>query len=140
MGSWALHGFLGLTGSYREFIASYGKVVAPLTTLMKHETFCWTDEAEEAFRHLRQARMTTLLLLVPDLAPLHHQLRRIGHEVWCGAASRSGAIAFFSRAMAPQHQKLTEYKRGLIGLVKAVCYWRPYISVACSSPARTTTA
>jgi hypothetical protein len=29
-----------------------------------------------------------------------------------------GAIAFFSRAVAPQHQKLPAYERELIGLVK----------------------
>jgi hypothetical protein len=38
-----------------------------------------------------------------------------------------GAIAFFSGAIAPQHQKLPAYERELIGLVKAVRHWRPYI-------------
>lgn len=38
-----------------------------------------------------------------------------------------GSIAFFSRALAPQHAKLAAYKRELIGLVKAVRHWRPYL-------------
>jgi hypothetical protein len=31
-----------------------------------------------------------------------------------------GPIAFFSRAIAPHHDKLVAYERELIGLVKAV--------------------
>jgi len=38
-----------------------------------------------------------------------------------------GPIAFFSRALAPQHAKLAAYECELIGLVKAVKHWRPYL-------------
>ena len=38
-----------------------------------------------------------------------------------------GPIAFFSRAVAPHHAKLPAYERELIGLVKAVRNWRPYL-------------
>lgn len=36
-------------------------------------------------------------------------------------------IAFFSRAVASHHAKLAAYERELIGLVKAVRHWRPYL-------------
>jgi hypothetical protein len=35
-----------------------------------------------------------------------------------------GPLAFYSRAIAPHHAKLTAYERELIGLVKAVKHWR----------------
>ena len=38
-----------------------------------------------------------------------------------------GAIAFFSRAIAPRHPALAAYERELIGLVFVVRNWRSYL-------------
>jgi hypothetical protein len=38
-----------------------------------------------------------------------------------------GPIAFFSRPVVAHHAKLPAYEQELIGLVKAVRHWRPYV-------------
>jgi hypothetical protein len=38
-----------------------------------------------------------------------------------------GAIAYFSRPVAPRHASLAAYERELIGLVQAIQHWRPYL-------------
>jgi hypothetical protein len=49
----AVRGFLGLTGYYQKFIQSYGDIAAPLTKLMKRESFSWTPGATSAFEALK---------------------------------------------------------------------------------------
>jgi hypothetical protein len=124
----ALRGFLGLTGYYRKFIVDYRTIAAPLTALLKHEAFRWSERAEEAFLQLKQALISAPLLQMSDFSKQF--------IVDCDASGTGfgavlhqgdGAIAYFSRVVAPHHQKLPAYERELIGLVKAVRNWRPHL-------------
>jgi len=98
----------------------------PLTALLKREAFTWIADAEAAFLALKLALVTAPLLQLPDFT------KRF--VVDCDASGTGfgavlhqgdGAIAFFSRLVAPHHTKLPAYERELIGLVKAVRHWRP---------------
>jgi hypothetical protein len=123
----ALHGFLGLSGYYRKFIAQYGDVARPLTALLKQDAFSWSPEAEQAFQALKQALMTAPLFQLLDFdKQFVVECDASGSGFGAVLHQGTGPIAFFSRAITAHHTKLPTYERELIGLVKAVRHWRPY--------------
>jgi hypothetical protein len=100
----ALRGFLGLTGYYRKFIADYGTIAAPLMTLLKREAFRWSERAEEAFLQLKQALISAPLLQMPDFSK-QFMVDCDASGTGFGAVLHQGdgAIAYFSRVVAPHH-------------------------------------
>jgi hypothetical protein len=111
-----------------QVYSDFGSIAAPLTQLLKKEGFSWSPDAEAAFFQLKDALTTALVLQLPDFSK--------DFVVECGASGSGigvvlhqgkGAVAFFSKPMAPRHRGLAAYEHELIGLVHAVRPWRPYL-------------
>jgi hypothetical protein len=51
----SLHGFLGLTGYSKKYVKIYGKIIVPLTSLLKKNAFVWNEVAKQTFSALKDA-------------------------------------------------------------------------------------
>lgn len=61
-----LRGFLGLTCYYQKFVKIYGKIVVPLISLLKKNSFAWNEKSNQEFSNFKKATCTKPILEVSD--------------------------------------------------------------------------
>ena len=124
----ALRGFLGLTGYYKKFIKNYGLIFAPLTNLLKKDSFKWTVEADFAFQHLKAAVMSPPILALPDFSK-PFVIECDSSSVGIGTVLMQGQrpIAFHSQALKGKSLHLSTYEKEFLALITAIKRWRPYL-------------
>jgi len=119
---------LGLAGYYRRFIQDFGTIAAPLTQLLRKDSFHWSDAAAQAFQNLKASLSTAPVLHLPDFCqPFIVDCDASGNGFGAVLHQGAGPLAFFSKPFAARHLKAAAYERELIGLVQAVRHWRPYL-------------
>jgi hypothetical protein len=124
----ALRGFLGLAGYYQKFIWDFGIIASPLTRLLHRDVFAWDDEATAAFEDLKRALTMGPVLQMPNFDRLFIiDCDASGAGFGAVLHQGDGPLAYFSRPFAARHLKLAAHEQELIGLVKAVRHWRPYL-------------
>jgi hypothetical protein len=124
----SLRGFLGLTGYYRKFIRGYGMIAAPLTQLLKKNSFQWSTQATEAFNQLKQAVTSPPVLRLPDFTlPFVIECDASGTGLGAVLMQQGQPIAFFSQALKGRALFYSTYENELLSLVSAVQRWRPYL-------------
>lgn len=126
-----LRGFLGLTGYYRKFIKSYGILAKPLTVLLqKNSKFVWSDTAQQAFDALKHAMTSASVLVLPDFAK-SFVIETDACSTGIGAVlcQEGHPVAFYSKALGVNNQKLSIYEKEFLAIMMAVDKWRPYLLI-----------
>ena len=111
----ALGGFLGLTSYYKKFVKDYGAIAAPMTTLLKKDSFQWSLQAALAFQTLKQAISQPPVLALPNFTKpfvIECDASRVG----LGAVlmQNQRPLAFHSQALKRKSLLLSTYERELL--------------------------
>jgi len=125
--------FLGFANFYRRFIQDYSRVARPLTKLTKKtDKWTWNEEAETAFKDLKQ-RFTTAPILAHFDAQRPVLIETDASDFAIGAvlSQRDGEgrlhlVAFHSRKFQPAEINYEIHDKELLAIVDAFKHWRRY--------------
>jgi hypothetical protein len=123
-----LCGFLGLTGYYRKFVKNYGKIAAPLTSLLKKNSFTWTPAAAQAFQTLNMAMCTTLVISLSDFTNtfvLECDASRKGIDVVLMQEGRP--LAFTNKQLSERNLGKPIYEKEMLSILHVIDLWHPYL-------------
>ena len=123
-----LRGFLGLTGYYRRFVKHYGLIAKPLTQLLRHKNFYWSEEAQQAFDRLKEAMVTTPVLALPNFHE-PFEVETDASDIGIGAVlmQHGQPVAYLSKALGESHKHMSIYEKEFLALIMAVERWRQYL-------------
>jgi hypothetical protein len=124
----SLHGFLGLTGYYRKFVKNYRKIAAPLTDLLKKNSFTWTLAAAQAFQTLKMAICTTPVLALPNFTNTFMlECDTSGKGIGDVLMQEGRTLAFTSKQLSEKNLGKPIYEKEMLAILHAVELWHSYL-------------
>jgi hypothetical protein len=123
-----LHGFLGLTGYYHKFVKNYGKIAAPLTSLLKKNSFTWNPTTTQTFQTLKMAMCTTLVLTLLDFTKTFVlECDALGKGIGTILMQEGRLLAFTNKQLSEQYLGKSIYEKEMLAILHAIDLWRPYL-------------
>jgi hypothetical protein len=123
-----LRGFFGLTYFYRKFVKNYGKIVVPLTSLLKRNDFIWNPIVDHSFQALKESMCTSHVLALLDFRKtfvLECDSSRKGIGT---VLMQDGRPLDFTRKQLSEHNLgQSIYEKEMMEILHVVDLWCPYL-------------
>ena len=126
--------FLGLVSYYRRFIRSMSDIAAPLYELTKASSkLVWTPAHETSFERLKAALLHAPVLAFPDVKAGNFVLDTDASNTGVGGVlsqvldGKETVIGYYSRLLSDAERKYCITKRELLGVVRSVEHFKPYL-------------
>jgi hypothetical protein len=127
-----LWGFLGLTGYYSKLVKNYGKIVAPLTALLKNNSFNWTTTATQYFQTLKMSMCTTPVLTLPNFTKTFVlECDASGKGIGVVLMQEGRPLAFTSKQLSKINLGKSIYEKEMLAILHDVDLWHPYLLGQC---------
>jgi hypothetical protein len=124
--------FLGLTWYYRKFVQNYGKIVVPLISLLKNNSFTWTPIVDQAFQALKESMCTTLVLALPDFTKTFVlECDVFGRGIGAVLMQEGKPLSFTIKQFSDLHLGQSIYEKEMLVILHAVDLWNPYLLGKC---------
>ena len=119
-----LRGFLGLAGYYHKFVKNYGRISAPLTTLLKKDAVSWTPEATKAFEHLKEAMCLAPILATPEFTKTFIvECDASGNGIGVVLMQEGRPIYFESCPIKGKYLQKPIYEKEMLAILHALKKW-----------------
>ena len=113
-----------MTGYYRKFFNNYGRIEAPLTTLLKKDAFSWTPESTKAFEHLKEAMCQAPVLATPDFTKTFIvECDASGNGIGVVLMQDERLIAFESHPVKGKFLHKAIYEKEMLAILYALKKW-----------------
>ena len=130
-----IRSFIGLTGFYRDYVANYSAIAAPLTDLTrkgKPNKVEWGDAQERSYQALKGAITSWLILHLPDHTR-QFVLRTDASEVGIGTilmqrfGDRLFLVTYISKKLFDRERRFSTIERKCLALVRSIQKLRMFL-------------
>ena len=120
--------FLGLTGYYCKFVQNYGRIAAPLTTLLKKYGFYWTPEETQYFQQIKEATCKAPIFMTPDFKKnFIVECDCLGNGIGVVLMEEGHPLSFTSHPIKGKILKKTIYEKEMLEIIHSLKKWKPYL-------------